>query len=160
MYCTVAEVKLYLAQALSVEGDNPTPSFLDPNPESLTLIDIDSYIGQASQYIDGELSSIYMVPLKKLNQGGLVSYPPPVPSIAARIAAKFIWEERLTGADKAGGDFIENHYKQATATLNEIVRGNIRIIGENGQLGSRFSRAPWHQVPPYPAKEPPQQGQF
>jgi len=100
-----------------------------------------------------------MVPLKKVNTGGIVSYPYPIPSISARIASKFIWEQRLTGADKAAGEFIENHYKQAMLELNELVRGNRRLFGQNGQMGSRFSRSAWHHIPPYPAKEPPQPGQ-
>lgn len=156
-YASVSDVQLYLTDAISIEGDNPTPSMLDPNPESMEELDVLAYINQAAQYIDSEISAIYMVPLKKVNMGGIVYYPPPIPSIAARLAAKFIWEQRLTGAEKGDGDkFIENHYKQALLELNEIVRGNRRLMGQNGQLGSRFSKASWHHIPPYPAKEPPQ----
>lgn len=158
-YATSDEVKFYLADAVSTEGDNPLPSFLNPNPESILDVDLENYISQADQYINAELGSIYMVPLKKVNMGGLVSFPPPIPSISARLAAKFVWEQRLTGADKASGEFVENHYKQAMLELNEIVRGNRRLFGQNGQMGSRFSRASWHQISPYPAKEPPQAGQ-
>ena len=166
-YATVDDVKFFLAEAVSTEGSNTTPSFLNPNPESILDGDInldvgtiEGYIAQSDQYINGELSSIYMVPLKMVNTGGIVSYPAPIPSISARIAAKFIWEQRLTGADKAAGEFVENHYKQAMLELNELVRGNRRLFGQNGQMGSRFSRASWHQIPPYPAKEPPQAGQI
>lgn len=166
-YSEVNDVKFYLAKAISTEDSNPTPSFLNPNPESILNGDDDTEVGsikgfisQADQYINGELSSIYMVPLKKVNTGGLVGYPAPIPSISARLAAKFIWEQRLSGADKASGDFIENHYKQAMIELNELVRGNRRLFGQNGQMGSRFSRASWHQIPPYPGKEPPQAGQI
>lgn len=155
-YSTVDDVKLYLSEAVTTEGSNPTPSFYNPNPESLLNIDIENYIDQADQYINGELGAIYMVPLKMVNMGGIVSFPMPIPSISARIAAKFIWEQRLTGADKASGEFVENHYKQAMVELNELVRGNRRLFGQNGQMGSRFSRASWHHIPPYPSKEPPQ----
>ncbi len=158
-YSTNNEVKIYLADAVKTEGSNSSPSFLDPNPESILDSEIDAYIDQADQYINAELGSIYMVPLKKVNMGGLVSFPPPIPSISARLAAKFIWEQRLTGADKASGDFVENHYKQAMVELNELVRGNRRLFGQNGQMGSRFSRSSWHQISPYPAKEPPPAGQ-
>lgn len=164
-YAEVNDVKFYLADAVSTENSNPV-SFFNPNPESIMdgnlgtdVGTINGYIAQADQYINGELSAIYMVPLKKVNTGGVVAYPAPIPSISARLAAKFIWEQRLTGADKAGGDFVENHYKQAMTELNEIVRGNRRLLGQNGQMGSRFSRASWHHIPPYPAKEPPQSGQ-
>ncbi len=166
-YATVNDVKFFLPNAITTEGSNPTTSFLHPNPESIQDGDVDldvgtieGYIAQADQYINGELAAVYQVPLVKVNNGGIVSYPAPIPSISARLAAKFIWEQRLTGADKAAGDFIENHYKQAMIELNETIRGNRRLLGQNGQVGSRFSRDSWHQVPPYPAKEPPQAGQI
>lgn len=160
-YSTTDDVKIYLSEAVKTEDTEPaSPYFLDPNPVSLYDTDIELYIAQADQYINGEIGTIYMVPLKMVNMGGVVSFPSPIPSISARLAAKFIWEQRLTGADKAGGEFIENHYKQAMAELNEIVRGNRRLIGQNSQMGSRFSRSSWHHIPPYPAKEPPQAGQI
>lgn len=160
-YCTLNDVKAYIPEAIQTQPDPITPpSFLHPNPVSITDDDLEIYIAQADQYINGELSTIYMTPLKKINLGGIVTYPHPIPSISARLTAKFLWEQRLTGADKAAGDFIDNHYKQAMNELNEIVRGNRRLAGQNGQMGSRFSRSSWHHIPPYPAKEPPQAGQI
>lgn len=155
-YCTASDVKIYLNDAVSVEGDNPTPDFLDPNPESITTIEVNSYISAADQYINGQISAIYMVPLKKYNMGGIVSYPPPIPSISARLAARYIWMERLTGADKASGDFVENHYQEALLELNEILNGQRRLQGQRNQLGERFTRSNWHGVPPKPSDEAPQ----
>jgi len=156
-YCTASDVKLYLNEAVSVEGDNPSPDFLDPNPESLSSIDLAGYIETADQYINGQIGSIYMVPLKKHNMGGVVSYPPPISTISARLAARYVWMERLTGADKgSGGDLIEKHYTEALRELNEILNGNRRLNGQSGQVGERFTRSSWHGVPPRPSKETPQ----
>lgn len=155
-YCTNADVRRFLPRGVVVEGENPTPSSRNPNAESLQIEDLAEYISQADMYINGELAAIYEVPLKKVNLGGHVGYPPPIPSISARLAAKFVFEQRLSGADRQVGDFNKGIYDQAMLELNAVIRGNRRLMGQNGNLSSRFSRSAWHPIPPNPVKDPPE----
>jgi hypothetical protein len=47
-YCTTSDVKQYLPPNVVAEGDNPTPNFRNPAPETATNIDLDFFIEQAS----------------------------------------------------------------------------------------------------------------
>ena len=154
-YCSAADVRRYLPRAVVIEGENPTPNPRNPRPESLDTDDVNAFIDDACMYIDSELGSIYVTPLHKTNMDGTAVYPPPIPSIAARLAAKFIFEQRLSGTDQQAGEFVNNHYTQALRELNGVVTGSRRLLGQNGQTGSRFARAAWFGIPPMPAKEVP-----
>ena len=154
-YCTTADVRRYLPRAVVIQGENPTPNPRNTRPESLETTDIESFIDDACSYINTELGSIYMVPLHMTNMDGDVVFPPPIPSITARLAAKLIWEQRLSGADQQAGEFVQNHYKEALRELNGIVTGSRRLMGQFGQVGVRFTRASWFGIPPMPAKEVP-----
>ncbi|MEY4573713.1 MAG: hypothetical protein RLZ10_3019, partial [Bacteroidota bacterium] len=61
-YCTTSDVKQYLPPNVVTEGDNPTPNFRNPAPETATNIDLDFFIEQASSQIDANLSIQYDVP--------------------------------------------------------------------------------------------------
>ena len=98
-YCTVADVKKYLPQNIITEGQNPDPNPFNPSPETLPVVNIEFFIEQACIQIDSALSTIYDTPLKNINFGGDINYPPPVPTIAALLASQMIWEQRLQGVD-------------------------------------------------------------
>ena len=154
-YCSVTEVRRYLPIAVVIEGENPNPNPRNPQAESLETSDIEAFIDDACGYIDSELGSIYSVPLRMTNMDGNVVYPPPIPTIAARYAAKLIFEQRLSGADQQSGEFVKKHYEEALRDLNGVVTGSRRLIGQFGQIGVRFARAAWYGIPPMPAKETP-----
>jgi len=154
-YCSAEDVRRYLPRNIVVEGENASPNPRNPRPETLDIDTINEFIEDACDYIDTEIGTIYNVPLQKTNIGGSVQYPPPIPSIAARLAAKFIFEQRLSSSDTQQGEFINNHYNQALRELNGVVTGTRRLIGQLGQMGNRFTRSAWHGIPPMPSREPP-----
>ncbi len=154
-YCSTSDVTRYLPPEVVVEGDNPTPDPFDSAQETVQLDDITEYIVQADQIINGQLSTIHIVPLRQVNFGGTVGYPHPIPQISARIAAKLLWERALSGADRQHGEFIMTHYAQAMDQLQDVLTGHVRLLGHEGQMGSVFSRSSWHSVPPSPAREAP-----
>lgn len=154
-YCTNADVRRFLPRPVIIEGENPTPSARNPNAETLTLADLAEYIEQADEYINSKINAIYEVPLKKVNIGGTVKYPSPIPLISARLAAKLIFEQRLSGSDRQPGEFPKAIYDQAILDLNAVVRGNSRLLGQGSNISSRFARSSWHSVPPNPVKDPP-----
>lgn len=151
-YCTVDDVQIFLPRAIRVEGSNPTPSPRDPNPESLLDTEVEGFIDQADQYINGRIGAIYDVPLRKANMGGILGYPPPIPSISARLAAKFIWQKRLAGADRETGDFVEKHYQEAMEELNDVLRGHVRLQVQDSWRAKRFAPSTWYGIPPSPVK--------
>ena len=156
-YCTVDDVHIFLPKAIRVEGDNPSPDPRDPNPESLTDAEAEGFIEQADQYINGRIGAIYDVPLKKSNVGGTLSYPHPIPSISAPFAAKFIWQKRLAGADRETGNFVERHYQEAMEELNDVLRGHVRLMGQDSWKSKRFAPGSWYgSAGPSPVKLQPE----
>ena len=43
LYCSKEDVKKYLPPNIVVEGDNPSPSYRNPTPESVFNIDLDYF---------------------------------------------------------------------------------------------------------------------
>ena len=68
-YCSTEDLKQYLPPNVVTEGDNPTPNFRNPTPESAANVDLDFFIQQASADIDANLATQYDVPLKQVNIG-------------------------------------------------------------------------------------------
>jgi hypothetical protein len=62
-YCSVNDLKKYLPPNVVVEGDNPTPNYRNPAPETAANIDLEYYINQASSEIDANLAVHYDIPL-------------------------------------------------------------------------------------------------
>ena len=103
-YCTIEDVTRYLPDNVRVEGTNPLPDPFDREPETLLTINIQFYILQASSVIESALKSLYDVPFRLVNEGGVRTYPTPLPQINALLAAMMIYEQRLQGADRARSD--------------------------------------------------------
>ena len=99
-YCSTEDVKQYLPPNVVTEGDNPTPNFRNPTPESAANVDLDFFIQQASADIDANLATQYDVPLKQVNIGGEVNYPHPIPVICAILAAQY-----AEGMEDGGNEF-------------------------------------------------------
>jgi len=156
-YCTVDDVRLYIPRAIRMEGDNPTPDPRDPNPESLTDDEIEEFISQADQYINARIGAIYDIPLRKTNIGGTLAYPSPIPSISARLSAKFIWQKRLAGADRETGNFVDKHYAEAMEELNDVIRGHVKVMGQDSFRSKRFAPSTWYGTSgPSPVKLQPE----
>jgi hypothetical protein len=136
-YCTYSDVRRLLPRAIKIQGENPNPHVLDPRPESLTTADIDAYIDYADSQINALVGAIYDVPLQESNQGGKVKFPEPVPFISAAMAAWMIFQQRLSGADKATGEYTERMYKVAMSRLQYIVNGQIILRGQTYLRSSR-----------------------
>ena len=103
-YCTTQDVKQYLPPNVVTEGDNPTPNFRNPTPESASNVNLDFFIKQASDQIDANLGTQYDVPLKQINLGGEVSYPHPIPVICAILSAQMYYMQALQGAESQYSD--------------------------------------------------------
>ena len=157
MYCTVNDVKMWLPKAVTVEGAaGSPPNMLHPNPVSITNSDIESYIRQADSDINSRLSAVYDVPLKKANMGGKVAYPDPIPLISARFTAMLIFQQRLSGSEKADAEWVRDNFDKAMNELTHIQAGHQRLENQDSARSSRFAYAGWYPVPPYPSKFPPE----
>ena len=129
-YCSTEDVKQYLPPNVVTEGDNPTPNFRNPAPETATNIDLDFFIEQASSQIDANLSIQYDVPLKQMNLGGDLSYPHPIPVICAILAAQMYYSQALQGADRQFSEAQKDRFEWAQTQLVRIQNGEIRLFGQ------------------------------
>jgi hypothetical protein len=147
---------MWLPRAVSVEGtDTSPPNALNPNPVSITDNEIEKYILLADSDINSRLSGIYDVPLKRINIGGKVNYPDPIPLISARFTAMLIFQQRLSGAEKTDAEWVRENFNKAVNELSAIQAGHQRLLNTNSNRSSRFARSDWYPTLPYPSKFPP-----
>lgn len=152
LYCSKEDVKKYLPPNISVEGDNPAPNYRNPKPESVYNIDLDYFIEQASDEIDGSLSTQYDVPLVKVNFDGERNYPRPIQEITSILAASRIYEQSLQGADRQMSEAVKDRIKWAYDQLNRYQNGEMRIYGNRNTRGDRFVRSTIRPIPRNPAE--------
>jgi hypothetical protein len=151
-YCTTQDVKQYLPPNVVTEGDNPTPNFRNPTPESASNVNLDFFIKQASDQIDANLGTQYDVPLKQINLGGEVSYPHPVPVICAILAAQMYYMQALQGAEPQYSDAQKIRFDFAQNELVRIQNGELRLFGQRNLRGDRFVRSTLRGMPVNPAE--------
>ena len=151
-YCTTQDVKQYLPPNVVTEGDNPTPNFRNPTPESASNVNFDFFIKQASDQIDANLGTQYDVPLKQINLGGEVSYPHPVPVICAILAAQMYYMQALQGAEPQYSDAQKIRFDFAQNELVRIQNGELRLFGQRNLRGDRFVRSTLRGMPVNPAE--------
>lgn len=157
MYCTADNVKTWLPKAVTTEGTvGSPPNVLHPNPVSITNLQIEGFIRLADSDINSRLSAVYDVPLKKANMGGKVAYPDPIPLISARFTAMLIFQQRLSGAEKADAEWVKENFDKAMNELMAMVAGHQRPENQDSTRSSRFANAGWYGIPPYPSKFPPE----
>ena len=151
-YCSTEDVKQYLPPNVVTEGDNPTPNFRNPTPESAANVDLDFFIQQASADIDANLATQYDVPLKQVNIGGEVNYPHPIPVICAILAAQMYYMQALQGAESQYSDAQKQRFDFAQNQLVRIQNGEIRLFGQRNLRGERFVRSTIRGMPVNPAE--------
>ena len=152
LYCSKEDVKKYLPPNVTVEGDNPNPDYRNPTPESVYNIDLDYFVEQASDEIDGALATQYDVPLKKVNIDGEYNYPKPIQQITSILSAARIYEQSLQGADRQMSDSVKERIKWAYLQLDRLQNGELRIYGIRNTRGSRFIRSTIQNVPRNPSE--------
>jgi hypothetical protein len=152
-YCTTQDVKQYLPPNVVTEGDNPTPNFRNPTPESASNVNLDFFIKQASDQIDANLGTQYDVPLKQINLGGEVSYPHPVPVICAILAAQMYYMQALQGAEPQYSDAQKVRFDFAQNEIIRIQNGELRLFGQRNLRGDRFVRGSLRGIPNNPRKD-------
>ena len=151
-YCSTQDVKQYLPPNVVTEGDNPTPNFRNPTPESASNVNLDFFIKQASDQIDANLGTQYDVPLKQINLGGEVSYPHPIPVICAILAAQMYYMQALQGAEPQYSDAQKIRFDFAQNELVRIQNGELRLFGQRNLRGDRFVRSTLRGMPVNPAE--------
>ena len=151
-YCSTEDLKQYLPPNVVTEGDNPTPNFRNPTPESASNVNLDFFIKQASDQIDANLGTQYDVPLKQINLGGEVSYPHPVPVICAILAAQMYYMQALQGAEPQYSDAQKIRFDFAQNELVRIQNGELRLFGQRNLRGDRFVRSTLRGMPVNPAE--------
>jgi len=135
-YSGAEDIRQYLPRAVIIEGENPTPDPWDPRPEGLTSNDLAAYIAQSDRLIDAMVGSIYTTPLQKKNMGGELVYPPPIQEISAIYTAYMIFQQRLSGSEKAAGEFTEKMYNWAENELRKIMLRHYELFGQDQLFGS------------------------
>ena len=151
-YCSTEDLKQYLPPNVVTEGDNPTPNFRNPTPESASNVNLDFFIKQASDQIDANLGTQYDVPLKQINLGGEVSYPHPIPVICAILAAQMYYMQALQGAEPQYSDAQKIRFDFAQNELVRIQNGELRLFGQRNLRGDRFVRSTLRGMPVNPAE--------
>ena len=151
-YCTTQDVKQYLPPNVVTEGDNPTPNFRNPTPESASNVNLDFFIKQASDQIDANLGTQYDVPLKQINLGGEVSYPHPIPVICAILAAQMYYMQALQDAEPQYSEAQKVRFDFAQNELVRIQNGELRLFGQRNLRGDRFVRSTLRGMPVNPAE--------
>jgi phage gp36-like protein len=151
-YCSVNDLKKYIPPNVVIEGDNPTPNYRNPAPETAANIDLEYYINQASSEIDANLAVHYDIPLKQVNLGGEVSYPNPIPVICAIMAANLFYAQGLQGADRQFSEAQKDRFDWAMNELVRIQNGEIRLFGQRNTRVDRFVRSTLRPVPVNPTE--------
>ena len=158
-YCSTDDVKRFLPRAVTTEGLAPSPpNVLHPSPVSVTDVEIAEFIELSDSEVTSRLSAVYDVPLKKVNMGGSLKYPPPIPLISARFAAMLIFQQRLSGAERQDAEWVEKNFNHATDELQDIEAGRQRLQGQDSTRSSRFAKSDWFNIPPWPGRFPPERG--
>ena len=158
-YCTTEDVKQYLPPNVVTEGNNPTPNFRNPTPETASNVNLDFFIKQASDQIDANLGTQYDVPLKQVNLGGEVSYPHPIPVICAILAAQMYYMQALQGAEPQYSEAQKVRFDFAQNELVRIQNGELRLFGQRNLRGDRFVRSTLRGMPTNPAEGKRSKGQ-
>ena len=158
-YCSINDLKKYLPPNVVVEGDNPTPNYRNPAPETAANIDLEYYINQASSEIDANLAVHYDIPLKQVNLGGEVSYPNPIPVICAIMAANLFYAQGLQGADRQFSEAQKDRFDWAMNELIRIQNGEMRLFGQRNTRVDRFVRSTLRAVPINPTEGKRSKGQ-
>jgi len=153
MYCTIDDVAIYLPNNVIIEGTTPSPNPLNPEPDSVTTVNIEFYIKAAAQRINACLRTVYDVPLKKVNQGGLIQYPDPIPFVNAVLAAQMIYEQKLQGADREKSESQKAREANAEITLTSVQNGELLLDGQRALRSSRFVSNTLYPAPKNPAVE-------
>lgn len=153
LYCTDTDVKQYLPPNITSEGDNPSPNFRNPQPETISKQDIIYYIEMASRYVDGMLGSIFNTPFKKVNHGGEIDFPRPIKQLTAIYATQQIYAQKLQGADRAFSEAQKNREDFAKDLLRRVENGEVHLIGQLGNRGDRFVRSSLRGSPKNPAAD-------
>ncbi len=153
-YCEVTDLRRFLPREIVFEGENPTPNPRNSNPESLLEVDGEFYIEIAQDTIDGKLAAMYDVPLRKVNYGGRIVYPPPIRTICAMLAASSLFLERVSGADKMQSETAKEYYRIANQRLDNIANGIIRLTNQNSYIAHRTIKSDLFSRPPSPSADP------
>jgi len=151
IYCTETDVRQYLPPNVTTEGDNPSPNFRNPSPETVSQQEIIYFIEQASRYVDSMLGTLFDVPFKKINQGGEVDVPRPIKQLTTIYAAQQIYAQKLQGADKQFSEAQKERENFAKDLLRRVQNGEVHIIGQRGNRGDRFVRSSLRGSPKNPA---------
>lgn len=151
VYCTEADVRQFLPPNVTTEGDNISPNFRNPSPETVTQQEIIYFIEWASLYVDSILGALYDVPFKKINHGGEVDFPKPIKQITSIFASQQIYAQKLQGADKNFSEAQKQREDFAKDLLRRIQNGEMHMIGQRGNRGDRFVRSTLRGSPKNPA---------
>ncbi len=146
-YCTVDEVQTILPNKVVI-GTNLTERNVN-----ILRSDVEFFMEEAAGVINGYLSSIYHVPLRKIKtpdyENGTFSaadYPDPIPLINARLAAAKIYDEVISsGQEPNVSDWGKNQRSLAFDDLAQIQTGAIFIRGQV-YTGKRFVRHELHDM--------------
>jgi hypothetical protein len=150
IYCTETDVRAYLPKNVTTEGDNASPNFRNPSPETISETEILYFIEQASLYVDSILGSLFDVPFKKVNHGGEVDFPRPIKLLTAIYASQQIYAQKLQGADKEFSEAQKQREDFAKDLLRRVQNGEVRLIGQRGNKGDRFVRSSLRGAPRNP----------
>jgi len=157
-YCNIEDVVVYLPNNINVEGVNSNPDPYNPEPANLLVDNIEFYIEQATQRINALIRAVYDVPLKKINQGGVVDFPSPIPTICAILASQMIYEQKLQGADRESSDSQKRREEWSENMLVRLQNGEIVLEGQRRTRSSRFISNTLRGAPKNPAVEGRSQG--
>lgn len=150
-YCTPDDVKQYLPKNLMIEGTTDVTDYMNPSTPDVLTSDMDYFIQQASSQIDSALSTQYYTPFKKLNLGGEIGYPNPIPRICAMLTAALIYEQKLQGTDRAESEALKARKTEAMDLIYAIQNGELILHGAT-MKGLRFVNQSLYNVPKNPAE--------
>lgn len=151
LYCTINDVGNLLPDNVIIEGENSDANPFDRNADNITVANIEFFIRQAAQEIDGNLGTIYDVPLKKTIVDDSVDYPTPIPRICAVLAAAIIYNQKLQGGDSEESQAQKERENWARAQLAFIQNGQLRLPNQRATRSNKFVRNTLLNAPRNPA---------
>ena len=152
LYCTTDAVGKLLPNNVIIEGENPDANPFDRSAENTTIDDIEFFIRQAAQEIDGALGTMYDVPFKKTIVGDAVDYPAPIPRICTVLAASLIYNQKLQGGDSEESQAQQKREDWAREQLVQIQNGQLRLPNQRATRSNRFVRNTILNAPRNPAQ--------
>ena len=120
---------------------------------------VEQFMADTNELIDGKLSQVYYVPLRKITRGGVSKFPDPIPRISKYYTAAKVIETYFKDIAPNESAAVAKMKEEALFSLNRVIddvgSGSERLEGQKQKARNRFGRPTiFLSKPPTPISGP------